>query len=84
MINNLFKIPYFFSKSKFNTYKDVIIKSNEMSKKFMRSSGPGGQSVNTTNSKAEVRVFILECSIIDEIIAKNLQEKYKNYINKSG
>ena len=84
MINKLLKIPYFFAKSKFNTYKDVTIKSNEMSKKYMRSSGPGGQSVNTTNSKAEVRVFIRECAVIDEIIEKNLQEKYKNYINKSG
>ena len=72
MMNRLFKIPYFFSKSKFNTYKDVIIQNNEMSKKFMRSSGPGGQSVNTTNSKAELRVFIKECSVIDDIIAKNL------------
>jgi protein subunit release factor B len=32
----------------------------------MRSSGPGGQSVNTTNSKAEVRLKINECAAIDE------------------
>ena len=41
-----------FATSKFNSYKDVIIKNNEMNKQFTRSSGPGGQSVNTTNSKA--------------------------------
>ena len=75
---------FFFSKSKFNTYKDVIIKSNEMQKQFVRSSGPGGQSVNKTNSKAEVRVFLKECQIIDSLIETNLRLKYKNYINKAG
>lgn len=41
-----------FSSSKFDSYKDVKIPNSELSKNFMRSSGPGGQSVNTTNSKA--------------------------------
>jgi protein subunit release factor B len=39
----------------------------------MRSSGPGGQSVNTTNSKAELRLKINECAPIDENIMKNLK-----------
>jgi len=39
----------------------------------MRSSGPGGQSVNTTNSKAEVRLKIDQCSIIDDNMLTNLK-----------
>lgn len=50
----------------------------------MRSSGPGGQSVNTTNSKAEVRLLISQCAIIDEFISENLHKKYSTFINKSG
>lgn len=63
---------YVFSSLKFETHKDVKIPSSEMSKTFMRSSGPGGQSVNTTNSKAEIRLFIKGSSVIDEYIANNL------------
>lgn len=50
----------------------------------MRSSGPGGQSVNTTNSKAEVRLNLEVCSVIDENLLKNLKEKYSNQINKNN
>lgn len=73
-----------FSKSKFETYKDVVINNSELRKTFMRSSGPGGQSVNTTNSKAEVRLTISQCSVIDTYIKENLIKKYSNFINKSG
>lgn len=49
----------------------------------MRSSGPGGQSVNTTNSKAELRLKVAEWEGIDDNIMKNLKEKYSNFINKN-
>ena len=52
------QIIYKFSTSKFNSYKDVVLNNSEIKKAFMRSSGPGGQSVNTTSSKAEVRLLI--------------------------
>jgi protein subunit release factor B len=71
------------STSKFTTYKDVILQNHEMKKNYMRSSGPGGQSVNTTNSKAEVRVLIKECSTIDTYIANNIRQKYKQFTNKA-
>ena len=58
-------IRYMLAISKFNTYKDVKISNSEITKNYMRSSGPGGQSVNTTNSKAEVRVLINHCAVID-------------------
>ena len=74
----------FFATSKFLSYKDVLIKNSEITKQFSRSSGPGGQSVNTTNSKAEVRLPIKHCSVVDETILKNLYLNYPNYINKSG
>ena len=61
MLRAVFATYFRLSTSKFNSYKDVSIKNSEMVKNFSRSSGPGGQSVNTTNSKAEVRVLISQC-----------------------
>lgn len=58
-------IRHWFANSRFESYKDVVIPTHEISKTFMRSSGPGGQSVNTTNSKAEVRILISQSSVID-------------------
>ena len=43
---------YFFATSKFASYRDIAIEKHHYETNFMRSSGPGGQSVNTTNSKA--------------------------------
>lgn len=77
-------IRWNFANIKFESYKDVVIPTHEISKNFMRSSGPGGQSVNTTNSKAEVRLLISQSSVIDEYISNNLYSKYPNFINKQG
>ena len=73
-----------FAQSKFNSYKDVAINNSEITKTYMRASGPGGQSVNTTNSKVEVRLPISMCSAIDETVATNLRNNYGNFINKAG
>lgn len=53
MLRNIkMSIRYLFSSSKYESYKDVPLEKNQVKTNFMRSSGPGGQSVNTTNSKA--------------------------------
>ena len=52
-INKFLIIPQFnTATSKFPSYREVPIEKNHIETNFMRSSGPGGQSVNTTNSKA--------------------------------
>jgi ribosome-associated protein len=38
----------------------VVIPSSELRERFSRSSGPGGQSVNTTDSKVELRFAPLQ------------------------
>lgn len=52
--------------------------------KFIKSSGPGGQSVNKLNSKAEVRLKISEATWIPVDVREKLNEKEKNRINKDG
>ena len=50
----------------------------------MRSSGPGGQSVNTTNSKAELRLKLSECAAVDSNIIVNLNREEDSLINGSS
>ena len=51
-LNKLSLPKYLFATSKFTSYRDIAIEKHHYETNFMRSSGPGGQSVNTTNSKA--------------------------------
>ena len=53
---------------RYSTYRDVVLKEDDIEKTYMRSSGPGGQHVNTTNSKAEIRIQLSKCTWIDEYI----------------
>lgn len=43
------------------------IPENELQYRFSRSSGPGGQSVNTTESKVEVRWRIASSAVLDDV-----------------
>ena len=54
-----------FATSKWDSYRSVQLQKWEYETNFMRSSGPGGQSVNTTNSKAEIRLNLNMCAAID-------------------
>lgn len=44
----------------------VVIPNNELRERFSRSSGPGGQSVNTTDSKVELRFSPLQSGAFTE------------------
>ena len=62
-----------FANYKWNSFKEVELLKSDYEANFMRSSGPGGQSVNTTNSKAEIRLKLNVCQAIDENILANLR-----------
>ena len=44
----------------------LVLPQGELSWRFSRSSGPGGQSVNTTDSRAEVSFDVARSSSLDE------------------
>lgn len=52
--------------------------------RYMRSSGPGGQSVNTSNTKVEVRFNLDEADWIPLWIKKQFAEDHKHRINKKN
>ncbi len=43
----------------------LLIPASDLVERFSRSSGPGGQSVNTTDSRVELELDVLACSVLD-------------------
>jgi len=60
------------------------IPSEALQIRYMRSSGPGGQSVNTSNTKVEVRFNLDEAVWIPLWIKKQFMEDQKPRINKKN
>ena len=60
----------------------LVIPSSELKWRFSRSSGPGGQKVNKTDSRVEIIFNIEESKILNDyqkiIIMKNLKNKLVN------
>lgn len=57
---------------------------NELNITYSRSSGPGGQNVNTVNTKVDLRFNVKNATWISEEIKTKLLEKYKTRVNKEG
>jgi ribosome-associated protein len=51
---------------------DVVVPEAELSWRFSRSSGPGGQSVNTTDSRAELSYDVAGSSLPDHLKSRAL------------
>ncbi|XP_059720478.1 large ribosomal subunit protein mL62 [Haemorhous mexicanus] len=51
---------------------------------YSRSSGPGGQSVNKVNSKAEVRFHLASADWIPEAVRQKMALMHRNKINRAG
>uniref|UniRef100_A0A336MUC9 Large ribosomal subunit protein mL62 n=1 Tax=Culicoides sonorensis TaxID=179676 RepID=A0A336MUC9_CULSO len=65
---------------KFNGY----IPMNELEITYSRSSGPGGQNVNTINTKVDLRFKFDKISFISDETKKRMMEQYKHRITKEG
>ena len=64
--------------------KAICIDENEFSFTFARSSGPGGQNVNKTNSKAVLAWNINESKSISGAAKQRFFSAFKNRINDLG
>jgi ribosome-associated protein len=62
----------------------VNISADKLSYRVSRSSGPGGQHVNKTDTKVEVMLHIASADFLTEEQKTLLQEKLKTRINKEG
>ncbi|XP_012165454.1 peptidyl-tRNA hydrolase ICT1, mitochondrial [Bombus terrestris] len=67
-------------KAKFDGYIPI----KELDITYSRSSGAGGQHVNRTNSKVDLRLHIESATWLAEDIRNKLLEQYKNKLSKEG
>jgi ribosome-associated protein len=63
---------------------DVALLKSELSYKYVRSSGSGGQHVNKVSSKAELYFNLENSAVFNDLEKKKLSEFLKNRINKDG
>jgi ribosome-associated protein len=63
---------------------DIDIPRHLIEVRTMRSSGPGGQSVNTTESKVEIRFNVFDATWIPQATRDRFAKIFKNRINQSG
>lgn len=61
-----------------------IIPIDKLTVKYSRSSGPGGQHVNKTNTKAEVRFHVKSADWIPEDLKPKILAQYKKRVSGSG
>ncbi|CAB3372866.1 Hypothetical predicted protein [Cloeon dipterum] len=72
------KIPE--TNEKFNGYIPV----KELQITYSRSSGPGGQNVNTVSTKVDLRFHLESATWLNEDVRAKLLEIQKNKLNKEG
>uniref|UniRef100_A0A0N5ASK9 Large ribosomal subunit protein mL62 n=1 Tax=Syphacia muris TaxID=451379 RepID=A0A0N5ASK9_9BILA len=72
------------SQGKCNVGKLDTIPSGSIEKKFVRSSGPGGQNVNKTSTKCEVRFQLSGASWISDELREAFKVNYSRYIAEDG
>ena len=63
---------------------DVELLKSELTYKYVRSSGSGGQHVNKVSSKAELYFNLEDSSVFDEVEKQKLSEFLNNRLNKDG
>jgi len=62
----------------------LIIPSKELKWRFSRSSGPGGQKVNKTNTRVEIIFDIEESKVLNDYQKKVLKRKLKTKLVKNS
>jgi ribosome-associated protein len=63
---------------------DVALLKTELSYKFVRSSGSGGQHVNKVSSKAELYFKIIDSAVFNDHEKQKLTDFFANRLNKES
>lgn len=62
----------------------ILIPDEELTERFIRASGPGGQNVNKVNSKAVLKWNVFSSLCLEETLRARLIEKLGTRINAAG
>ena len=55
--------------------RNVVIPAHELSWRFSRSSGPGGQSVNTTDSRVELSFDVAQTTAMSDLLRRRALDR---------
>lgn len=73
-----------FSSGSWSVPKHVSIPQDDVDITFNRSSGAGGQNVNKLNTKADLKIHVMNASWLPLEVRQRLSEQQANRINKEG
>lgn len=62
----------------------ITIPASDMEVRFSRASGPGGQHVNTTDTRVRVHFDLQGTTALFDTVKARLREAYGNRINRDG
>ena len=71
-------------RNKLQVSPTIKIPLAELDFQFVRSSGPGGQHVNKTNSKVQLFWNVAESEVIGRNLKLRFMQKYENQISNAG
>ena len=63
---------------------NIVIPADAIRWQFSRSQGPGGQHVNKTNSRAELRIAIRQADFLPAAVARRLQNQAGSRATTAG
>ena len=64
--------------------KEIEIDESQLSFKFTRSSGPGGQNVNKVNTRVTVYFDVANCASLTEVQKRRILSQLKTRADKTG
>lgn len=65
-------------------FPDLEIPAADLDWSFSRSGGPGGQHVNTTDTRARVHFALGRCAVLGPAVKQRLRDAHPGWVNADG
>lgn len=65
-------------------HSNLEIPASDLEWSWARSSGPGGQHVNTSETKAVLRFALSTCAVLREPVKERLRDAHGQWVNSDG
>jgi len=62
----------------------LVIPASDLSYEYSRSGGPGGQHVNTADTRVRLRFALDRCTVLSEAITQRVRGAYPGRLNAAG